>query len=278
MTSKILRPLGIGDLLDEMFDLYKRNFLLFVGISGVVMLPYTFFLALAMAPWYKMMGNMQANPQHIDPMTGLAPMLVGMGLVIILGSFMQVIATAATTWAVSSCYLGRKPSILEAYNAVISKTIPFAVTGLIVSVALVIGFMCCVLPGIVGLVFLAFVPAVMVIENRAYIDGISRSFQLAASDFWRIFVYGLVAGILIYAISIIFALPVQIIIMTNPSRLVQASMVSQIIQGIGNTILVPLWVIGLVLLYYDVRVRREGFDIQLLAESMTSGDAPTSPQ
>ena len=30
-----LRPLSLGQLLDETFNLYRRNFLLFVGISAV---------------------------------------------------------------------------------------------------------------------------------------------------------------------------------------------------------------------------------------------------
>ena len=37
--ERILRPLNYGDLFDEMFDLYKKNFLLFMGIVSLTYIP-----------------------------------------------------------------------------------------------------------------------------------------------------------------------------------------------------------------------------------------------
>ena len=36
-----LRPMGVGDLLDTAFRLYRRHFLLFVGIVSVIYVPLT---------------------------------------------------------------------------------------------------------------------------------------------------------------------------------------------------------------------------------------------
>ena len=51
MAALDLRPLSLGELLDRTFFLYRRHFLLFVGIAAI---PYSFFfvinLATALAP------------------------------------------------------------------------------------------------------------------------------------------------------------------------------------------------------------------------------------
>ena len=41
MAALDLRPLSLGELLDRTFFLYRRHFLLFVGIAGTVVLFYT---------------------------------------------------------------------------------------------------------------------------------------------------------------------------------------------------------------------------------------------
>jgi hypothetical protein len=46
MSTLDLRPLSIGELLDRTFSLYRRNFLLFIGISAI---PQLLVLALQLA-------------------------------------------------------------------------------------------------------------------------------------------------------------------------------------------------------------------------------------
>jgi hypothetical protein len=50
MAQRILRPLSYGDLFDEVFDLYKKHFVLFVGIAGVVVIPL-YALTYAIGGW-----------------------------------------------------------------------------------------------------------------------------------------------------------------------------------------------------------------------------------
>src|SRR2546421_4993726 len=43
---RMLRPMDYGEILNEAFDLYKRNFGLFAGIGASVYIPYYLFTAL----------------------------------------------------------------------------------------------------------------------------------------------------------------------------------------------------------------------------------------
>jgi hypothetical protein len=124
--------------------------------------------------------------------------------------------------------------------------------------------------------FLFVVPAV-VLEGQNPIDALRRSWSLALSSFWRVlgiyllltllvFVLTLVpAGALSFVIGIVFSDPSEIIIQQSLSNLVSYSM---------QILVLPLSVIGITVLYYDLRVRKEGEDLQMMAQSYELPNTP----
>ena len=65
ISMPTLRPLGIGELLDQAIRLYRRNFLSFIGIIAVVQLPLgllQFVLALLTLPTNPLFGGSARNP------------------------------------------------------------------------------------------------------------------------------------------------------------------------------------------------------------------------
>jgi hypothetical protein len=40
---------------------------------------------------------------------------------------------------------------------------------------------------------------------------------------------------------------------------------------LGQILAIPISTAASILLYYDLRIRKEGFDLQMLAQSMTAG-------
>jgi hypothetical protein len=50
------------------------------------------------------------------------------------------------------------------------------------------------------------------------------------------------------------------------------------IYVIVGTLIFPIWVIGMTLLYFDLRIRKEGFDIEIQTNnSNTDRPEPTTP-
>ncbi|MDO8683192.1 MAG: hypothetical protein Q7N50_06895, partial [Armatimonadota bacterium] len=81
-SERRLRPMGIGDLLDEMFDVYRSNFITLVGIMAVVQVPVT------------MVGLIITElPRKPIPGAGLFYILIALA-----AGFLTL---AAATWAVS---------------------------------------------------------------------------------------------------------------------------------------------------------------------------------
>src|ERR1700676_3927139 len=100
MTAFGLRPLTLGEILDRTFTLYRRNFLLFVGISAI---PQTLILGINVISL--LLGT---------NVSGRAFPRVGIGLGVVIGLLVFIatvlayfLSQGATILAVKDLYLGR---------------------------------------------------------------------------------------------------------------------------------------------------------------------------
>lgn len=265
-------------MFDELMDLYKNNFLLFAGIAGLIQIPMSVLSGLAMMPWMKFMTKMGPGTPPPDPtamFSTMIPMFGGLLAISLVGGVLQLFSMAASTWAVSSCYLGGKPTILGCYKAVLPRIWPLFGAMILIYVAMVGGFICCVIPGIVAVILTSFVSEVLVLENKGPIAAIERSYRLAAPNWVRVFVIGLIAFILVMVLQMAITTPLQIISGMSKDLAPTVMLISTLLNGLVGALTTPVWVIVYVLLYYDIRVRSEGFDIEMLAAGM--GAAPSAP-
>jgi hypothetical protein len=276
-----------GEIFNEAFDLYKRNFLLLVGIGAVVYLPYAILTTLVLhsptAQWLVMLGF-------------AVPLCAAYG---------------ALVKALADSYLGEPVSIGEAWRYVMRRIVPLMLTYLIVAsvIGLVAigfvffvtyavrdrGFGGAILITLVGLVlmvlaafWLAFLPSVMIVEDRFYLAALRRSRELSKGNWARIFVVSLCAGIVAYGLMTVvvglFAvlIGVQTVMTGNagasgPPGAPRGLLIGmQLVTGTMQALLTPITVMPFVLLYFDVRVRREGYDVELLAREM-GGLPPGAP-
>jgi len=242
---RLLRPLELGNFFDELFFLFRNNFWLFTGIAGFVYIPV---LTIASLIW------------------GFMGMYVGQFVVILL----QPLAIAAGTYAISKRYLGEPCTAIEAYRVVFRRFFPFLGTIIVVYALMLLGSLALVIPGIIIYYWYVFVCQVFILEGLNYKDARTRSRQIAEGQWWRIMVVTLLFGLIQGFATRILSLP----IIAAPSML----------QSYGDT--GPVWgIVGLymgvviaiamvmqliisVLLYYDLRVRKEGFDLELLAKEI----------
>lgn len=264
MAQRILKPLDYGAMLDELFDLYKKNFLLLSGITGIIYLPFT---TLYYFHFMSLMTSLQSRqgPRMYD--------IVGFGLVLLLYVPASFLVTAATTWAVSNSYLGNRSTILGSYKAVFKRIIPFALTMTLSSLLLMAGTIACCIPGIVIFFVISFVSEVFIIEGKQYVEAINRSYQLVKGEWVKVLVFGIITNLLVTTIAAVLTAPFSIAQVFSKTPMTGSFSVMQgFTQGIAQTLVMPLQIIAFVLLYYDIRIRKEGFDIEMLAAGL---DNPT---
>jgi hypothetical protein len=285
------RPLPLPELLDELFRLYRRYFSLIVGVALVVALPGLI--------WQLVTGNYKASsslsnlftttPGTTTPTfssTQLSNLSTDYGLALLGGLILLPFSVGAVYRAVTDVVLGRATTIgsvlretLSRYWLLFGFIALFFVLILAWVIALFIGLVLLVLPGLAVLCFGVFLGirwsmslAAMMAENIGPIQGFSRSWNLVKGQWWRTFgillVVGILQSIISFALAALFAI-VAAAATTGGVRLA--------VQAIGSTLLStlvsPITTIAVVLLYFDLRVRKEGLDLDQLAQQ-SSGPAP----
>src|SRR3989442_5385544 len=117
-----LRPMTLGELLDRTFFLYRRHFVLFVGLVG---LPYLLLLAVQLFAVVLRSGEALAF-DWLSVVIILAQMVVYLPIV--------AVSQAATVIAVSHIHLGRETTIADAFHSIQGRIITVALIMIVVSI------------------------------------------------------------------------------------------------------------------------------------------------
>jgi len=248
MMSPRLRPMGLGDLLDSTFALYRENFALFAGIVAVITIPVTLIdLVLAL-------------------FTGAAVLQI---IDTVLSLIFNVLSEGALALAVSRRYLGQTISIEQAYAAIGMATFTtLVVVSILYGLAVVVGLVFLLVPGIyLGVRFL-FVSQAVVIERASVGEAFRRSTALVRGSWWRVFAIGIVLYILVGILTILGSGLAQAVTHLGGSG---DRALGTVISAVVRILVTPIQLVALTLLYYDLRIRKEGFDIEHLARHMQGG-------
>jgi len=132
---------------------------------------------------------------------------------------------------------------------------------------------------------LAYVPQVMLVEGQDVLSAIGRSAALASGNVKRLAALFVFTTVATYSALSLFYIPLGwyaylegVPVFTFDTDLLPAwyEIANQFIWQASFILLMPVWMIGLCLLYVDERVRHEGYDIELLA-TRHLGEIPDVP-
>lgn len=259
----VLRPLSISELLDRTFHLYRNNFLVFVGILAI---PQLIVLALRLT----LAVTLTVRPfERFNPL----PLLVG------LVSYVAIeISAAATVMAVSNIHLDRPVSLGLAFSSARGSMLRVVLITFAVGIAAGIGLFFLIVPGVYLWLMWSLAVPVTVLEGGGLNASTTRSQELTRGSRGRIFVvYLLVIGLAI-VVGTIFQMPLGILgVLLGRGRghlqsaLALITAVSAVGTFISTSLVGPLATIALTLIYYDQRVRKEGFDLQLMMATLEPG-------
>lgn len=258
----VLRPLSLSELLDRTFSLYRQNFVLFIGIAA---LPNLLLLAVNLTNLLLRRG---AEPS-LSTLLMLFPVLI-----VTMGAL--TLTQAATVFAVSHLYLDRPVTIGSAYSQVTPHLL--GLCGLIIVVGLLtgIGFVFLIVPGILLMLRWSLAVPVAVLEKTG-IGAMSRSFDLTRGDMGRIFMIYLLYFIVVMVFSALWNVPMAIAIAVGRGTPAAPPLWTQVLTQVGafftQCLVAPMLTVALSLVYYDERVRKEGFDLDHM---MATLDAPAS--
>lgn len=116
------------------------------------------------------------------------------------------------------------------------------------------------------------VPALL-LEKLKTGDAIKRSISLTKKQLGRIFLVGLLMSIVSWVVALILEGPflfaeIYTTFKHHAHPALWLTACGSIAAAIGHAVTGPLLMIGLVLLYYDIRIRKEGFDLQVMMAAL----------
>ncbi len=302
MTSRPdLRPRSIGENLDAGFKLFTANFKQLVTLAAVILVP----VAVLNAVISTAAGNFNyfdliSDPENFDIADEFAAFIGLTILTGIIGALGSLVVQAGAVSVIGDSYQGKVTSWREGLAIGLRKAFPVLLTGILIgllaisaAIALVIVVVIlaqateilaavfaffafiALLISVFTLAYVA-VPA-LIVENLGPVQAIGRSVSMVRHRFWPTFWTGFLAAIIIGIISAIVSSIIQLSV-TGPAifsatdtgelsggLVFASSAVSSALVSIFQTPF--LAAVGLAV-YFDLRVRLEGFDLELLSREL----------
>jgi len=279
MANVDLRPMTLGEVLDRTFSLYRENFLLFTGIAA---LPYLLLLILRFVFLLGSRSSLQGTPNFSSGFIG--GIILGAVGALVVWVILLGIAQAATVWAVSELYLGRTASVRGAYANSKGRILPIVSIIIMVFIATaVVGgitFFLLAIPGIYLACRLAVAVPVAIVEKESPVTSMERSMELTKGFGWHVFLLFLLTFVISLIVGILIGAPATLLTFRAmmakqlPSTGVMAY--SYIANFASQVLVAPIGTISASLMYFNLRVRKEGFDIQHLMSTLGSTPRPLS--
>ena len=276
MATLDLRPLSLGELLDRTFFLYRRNFLLFIGIAAI---PYSLFFIInltnALVPLFSKSAPGGAPSAGLAIAAGVA---VIFGLVAALAGFVAFLfSTGATVFAVSELYTGRETSIRASLRRVRGNAGTIFGVLFLSGLILVGGFLALIIPGIYLMCRICVATAAALLEDIGPSDSIRRSFELTKGFAGRASMIYLLSFAMFWGVAMLFQFPFVFLMAMNakqPQLVILWTIFIQVGNFIGSVLVAPVSTISFALFYYDLRVRKEAFDLQMMMQAIGGSPAP----
>jgi len=269
-----LHPMMFSDLLDGSFRLLKANLGTIVLVAAVFLIPVNLVAAFFQRDLLGGHGffDLMQDPSLVEEAAGPGPStgpLVGS----LIGAFATVLVTpfigGATSRIVAASYLGGElgagPAMRATWRRFLVLLAVFFMTLLLKGAGLVL----CLVGALVPMtLFLVTTPVVM-LEETGPIRTMARSVVLVRPRFWPVMGVGVASGLLASVLGNILATPFSLAALAIGYRW------GWILAAIGAILpallTTPFVSILATLVYFDLRIRNEGFDLQMIAAELARG-------
>jgi hypothetical protein len=247
MTDLGLRPRKATELVDAAIQLYRREPLQFIIGFGAFYVP-----------WMVVAGALGLQS------TEVAPTLNKLMISFVGGVLVYTLASGASTILANDIYFDRPADLGRALRTVVANLLTLLLATIVVALAVGFGSFLLIVPGLYMLARYFAVRQAVLLEGLGAGRALRRTSELSKGYKKHILSTIVILFLPIFALSVGLGFVLRVI----PSSLVRLAL-----STIFATVLYPLFGITETLLYYDIRIRKEGFDIEYLASGALEKDA-----
>jgi hypothetical protein len=257
-------PIGamaVGDILDRGLKLLFARFPLLITINLLVMIPLIV---------------LQLALPALEGSVGAALALLGIYLLSI--AILSPIAQAVVLYVVTQEYIDRPATLGQAFSVAFRRFGSLLGTVVLAGLFIALGSIMCFFPALYFMTIYAFVAQVVVLEDRSGMDALNRSKQLVSGFGWRVFGVLLLIGIVSALLSGMVGKGLELILPfqetvpgPGPFPIVvgfnyRNYAINNLGEDVVTVVLSAYQAVCLTLLYLDLRIRKEGLDLEIEAQ------------
>lgn len=211
--------MSAGDIIDAAVRLYRNNAALFLSVLAILLVPLA--ILDAISPAFN-----------------------------VLSVFATPFSIGALILAISARHADSPITPTQAYSALgVGTGLSLLLAEILYGLTVFVGLLILIIPGIYLGVRYVLVPVTVVVERQGIGAAFTRSGQLVSGNWWRVFGIGVLVVILVLLAAGI--LGVLLAVSLGPR-------IADVVGIIIDLLLYPFVYSALVLLYYDLRARKDG--------------------
>lgn len=248
VTDLLLRPRSVSELVDAAFALYRRHSLQYILVA-----------ALANAPLL-ILQLLLPNADPFSTVWSVVPRLFVAVASLVTFSIMSAVVVRLG----SQAYLGEEPDLARTVTDVLPRVPALLVAGLMKGVLQLLGIMFFFVGWLYVIARYFSVSTVIVLERKGPIEALGRSSELSLHRKRHILNTLLLVGLIYFVLSFgVSAL----------AQLVHSEVIQVVLVTIFTIVAYPVFALTEMMLYYDARIRGEGFDLEHMAAALDSTNA-----
>jgi hypothetical protein len=255
-----LKPLSVGETLDTAIKLYRSHARLLWQAVAVIVIPLQIVELLIHnaaipRPAFVSGGTLYTA----NGTTGGAVPTIS---IIVISALVDALTIGAVYTLVLDSYMGRRPDLRKAFDVAGHKAFPLVLVSVLVGLAVAIGFILIIVPGIWLLVSLCVAIPVLMQEDLRGTKALSRSRELVQDRWWATFGRLLIL-VIILAVTVLITAGLASAL--SVSSVFVWLLVNAILSSLLLIIATPFSASMITVMYIDLRVRKEALDLELLA-------------
>jgi glycerophosphoryl diester phosphodiesterase family protein len=250
-----LPPRGIGELLRAAFQLYRRYWRTLMAIAALVVVPLTL-VQYGIGHWVRSHGQ-QLHDQVVVSTSFWAVASASL-LAALVGLLLYQVLTGAITRTIATEVAGQDLGLEQSYRFGFARLGPILVVSILVGLATLLGLIVFIIPGIYIGVRLAVSIQALVIEGKRGTEAMRRSWDLVGGHWWHAAFTLLFAGLITGVVNAVITAPFS----------AGAWFIQAIAAAVATTVTLPFGALVGVLLYVDLRARKERLDLDSLKANL----------
>ena len=201
----------LGEILSDTFAFLRSQFKPFIATYFKIVAPYLLIMLIAVGFYlYSFSSVLNIGSSSGSLVSGVTMLISGLVFLVAMILVYAVSQSTVLHYIKSYTELQGQTDFDKIRREVYDSLWSFIGLGIIVVLSIVVGFICCFLPGIYLAVPLSLSFSIMIFMNKSVGESFSYGFTLVKDEWWMTFATLLVVGIIVGVAGYAFSLPAQI--------------------------------------------------------------------